>query len=573
MHVVSVSDDELSEGNTGAPVTSATVTQPLWTPTESTDDFLMESRSSFYRGDEDNDSDAGKRRGLKERSFLTNNSQLYKGRIARKGEGQRAGEVKVISKGDGETLSQRMIQIEEELVDISENGKRISGTNLSSRGSIFSDSGKESDNDSWAKRVTDTKHLSDHEADLEDRVHSDTSDVIDVEIDTKDVENEAIEKVEVRLSSRPNSHKSGSSRLSSRPSSHKSDTSYTGSTSTHTPSIITLQSLNSPVSQKKFRSLYKRRNTYSYDPEKGLVRTFKSNQRRKSECNGKKNINSLTDFSISQNVQGIQDAKRYRNGLYPGWTAHNNNISDLSLNANSNANWPTDAIQNMSGSSADNPDLHEQIQLDTELATGEENADSEKDKETFEEVMLDQEEYVIHNIEECNAEVKQIEEQAEGKDAIHDDEDSDLDSTMDEEMIKVILTGQSNEDLKTQDELKAEETEVGFREQDEKETVDKEMEVGAEEVKSTENVQTAEEARDMEDTDVTMESHESELSEVVDETEVKSDGKEGSSHTADNFEITRQESQDETGLCEIGLIDSIIETPWIYDMIMILQEE
>ncbi|XP_060575213.1 trichohyalin-like isoform X4 [Ruditapes philippinarum] len=63
-------DDDILESDAGQ-VTSATICRPVWTPAESMDDSLLDARH------DDTDSDGGKRRG-KERSFLTNNSQLYK---------------------------------------------------------------------------------------------------------------------------------------------------------------------------------------------------------------------------------------------------------------------------------------------------------------------------------------------------------------------------------------------------------------------------------------------------------------------------------------------------------------
>ncbi|XP_053396248.1 calponin homology domain-containing protein DDB_G0272472-like isoform X8 [Mercenaria mercenaria] len=57
---VSVNDDEILEGDARGHITSASITRPVWTPAESMDDFLTESRDGFYRGEEDTDSDGGK---------------------------------------------------------------------------------------------------------------------------------------------------------------------------------------------------------------------------------------------------------------------------------------------------------------------------------------------------------------------------------------------------------------------------------------------------------------------------------------------------------------------------------
>ncbi|XP_053396241.1 calponin homology domain-containing protein DDB_G0272472-like isoform X2 [Mercenaria mercenaria] len=453
---VSVNDDEILEGDARGHITSASITRPVWTPAESMDDFLTESRDGFYRGEEDTDSDGGKRRGLKERSFLTNNSQLYKGRIARKGEGQRAGEGKVSSKGDGDSLSQRMTQIEEELGESTNIKRQNSENDLSSRSShsTISEFEHENDNSNWAHNVSRTKLLINYEQDPDEGIHeSDRSDIIDVEIDEKDPK----EKVEVKVSSRP--------------SSCKSDSSYSGSTSTHTPSIITLQSINSPkktnASHENFRGLYKRRNTFAYDPTKGLVRNYHG-LRRKSENNVHMKKNGNFNTSQHENSQVSQGANRYNKSsgfLHPTWTAYNNDNAHWSVNSDKDSNWPVDNEMPEIDSFAEN-DHNTKKEFNKISESDSAGLRQHIDDGNVETAVIDQEEYILDNIAACNEEVKQIEEQATGNDS-----DSDSGSSMDEELIKVILTGQTEKEvLKAENEQEVRE-EVGIKEI-EKEEID-----------------------------------------------------------------------------------------------------
>lgn len=553
LHVVSVNDDNISEPEISGHITSASVTRPTWTPTESTDDYLIDTRAGFYHGEENVDSDSGKRRGLKERSFLTNNSQLYKGRNARKGDGQRANEVKVIMKnGDGDSQGIRMSQIQEECRDNSNSRNRGLGSNTFSNKRI---SAKGPSNNSWAEKVSDAKqfiNITVKNENDEELSNTDGSGIVDVEID----ENEAIDKVDVMFTSQRGSN--------------KTDSYYSGSTSTRTPSIITIQSCSSPqktpVSHEKHRTAYKRRNTYAYDPDKGLIRTRST--RRRSENNNVARKN-LADFSVLQKAQTPQGANKYTfepGFLHPdqavynhydyGWPEHSNNDTDWSAYNNNESCMSEDGINlpDATDGTAIHPDMESQTQQFSQLTedkaisefvfSGQDNNNKNLQDENVETTVIDQEEYVLDNVAECNEEIKQIEAHAE---EIIYDSDSDSGSSMDEELIKVILGSQTvtvvnNERERDEEELCEHEEVEHTKETEEVEEI--------KEIIKTDEMNDSEQLKHIEDIDGNDKAVEQSISIssiMGDEGELEVIGK-GQISAADEMEIGRQEGSDETGL-------------------------
>lgn len=429
LHVVSVVDDDMSEnepGRTGK-ITPPSIMRTSWTPTDSTDDFLIDTREKFFLGDEDGESseDGRKRRRFKERTFLTNNSQLYQGRNAQKGEGQCAMEVKVVNKGDGDSLGHKMSQIEEELGDHSESKKHLNGmTNNNGKSEKDFGDDEDSDNDTWAVNVSNIKqiNLSEQEPD-KDFVSKRSKIGTDVELNNKNV----IDPVPVKLKVRPQSAKSDISNSSSV---------STRSASTRAMSIITLQSMSKQHNNKQQNNFdkhnfSKRKGTYTYDPDKGLVRSTKD--RQKSE----------PFIGASSN------------------SSHSLEASNILYNQNKSP-----SVGKTASLRSDDTDGRLLLQLENNIHQNVEPGTAVQHEETLEmdnveAQQTDQEDYVLDNIDECNEEIQQIEAQANAT-----DQESDSDSCMDEEVIKVILEGQKNNDIVDEDQHDFERVTAGENFQD-----------------------------------------------------------------------------------------------------------
>ncbi|KAL4233137.1 hypothetical protein ACF0H5_007822 [Mactra antiquata] len=395
---ISVADDEVSETDPGttAPVAPTSVLLPSWTPTDSTDDFLIDTRDKFYLADEDGDSseDGRKRRRFKERSFLTNNSQLYQGRNSRKGEGQRGTmEVKVSSKGDGDSIGQ-MSQIEEELGDNSESKKLINEVKDVDSCSDISEN--------WAVKVSHVKQINVSEEEGDDDKNERLSPVVAKSPD------HGKDRVKVKVDIRPSSAHSGMSSLSSNSA---------GTASTRAMSIITIQNAKNasrpahPPNFDKY-NLKKRRGTYQYDPDKGLIRSAKDRRPSEPFIRARSNSSHSVEQYKNQNSQ-----KRFHGTDKTPPPQHFEDVNERLVE-----HTEDDVSQNMVP----------EVVIEQPSVVNEEPVNNDHD------------DYEIDDLDECNEEIQQIEAQAE-----HSDTDSD--SCMDEEVIKVILEGQkSNEDLMDQ---------------------------------------------------------------------------------------------------------------------------
>lgn len=370
-------------------VTSASVIRRQWTPKDSTDQQLLDLRSTFYlNSEEDGSSDDKKRISSKDKTF---GSGLYPGRNARKGDGQ--GGVDISTKGDSDSQGKGhiMSQIIEELGD---------SVDLSKQACAGTGSGLETDNGNETF-INESK--------LAEEKLSDRSEVIDVEFDAKHL------------------YKTETPKPRSRPGSERSYLSASSAGSGHTPSIITIQQYSAPPRPKTTEKLHKpyKRKSFSYDTDKPkqkglLARRRSSDAHRRQSC----------ELEI-QVAAPTPEPKSYYSRPFM---------------LNNDLHWNVTEAVNVDLQDA----LLHQQQGDDDLEVGiasddnkSQSALSETDnKERAEEMeaeVIDQEEYVIGNIQECNEEIKQIEAQA----GDETDTNTDSGSSMDEEVIKVILGSQT----------------------------------------------------------------------------------------------------------------------------------
>lgn len=379
--VVSVYDDDDTENGdlctSPQHVTSASVIRRQWTPKESTD-FNLE---------DDGDSDR-KRLSSKDRTY---GSGLYPGRGARKGEGQSSSEVKATGKGEGDSqgkaqdqgITNRMSQIVEELADNTDSNKK---TGL--------------DKDSVTKEQ------------------------VDVEKDSKSGQVSSRTGVD-GLGSEKHLQKE-KAKVRSRPSSYKSDASYTSLTSTHAPSIITIQryspSMQPRIEEKLFRPY--RRKSFSHDLEKSKHKDQKTRRSSVEDQDMKKKDKMMIEVPIAAPTPETKSPYNQQ-FMFDG-----------------NLNWNVNEAEIIKDQEDTMWDLG--VGLDDVKSESSEsregNADDVQDVDDIESAIIDNEEYVLDNIQECNDEIKQIEAQAGA------DTDSDSESSMDEEVIKVVLDSQ---DVKT----------------------------------------------------------------------------------------------------------------------------
>ena len=394
--VVSVYDDERDgdeiETGTLTPtpqhITSVGVIRRQWTPNASTDKQLLDLQSTYNVNTDDTGDYEDKKR--KEKSY---GSGLYPGRNARKVEVQ-AG-VELSGKGDSESQGKghKMSQIVEEFGDACDNTKLPSSRVGCGSGFVNGDG---------------------YDADIDDGRVSDRSDIIDVEIDDKSTARIETLKTVTRPGSR------------SRPGSDKSclSGSSVGSLgSGHTPSIITIQQFTGPQRPRPEQMLYK---PYKRKP-KGLL------SRRRS-----------SDIEVTGREQQDEGSEVEFQIAAPTPENKSNNTPPFMLNENLAWSVEQSAVVDLPDALAHSNEAKD-IGIDIAIEDSKQDCDHSKAKSADdvqiedETGVLDQEDYVIGNIHECNEEIKQIEAQS----GAETDTNSDSSSAMDEEVIKAILDGQS----------------------------------------------------------------------------------------------------------------------------------
>lgn len=374
--VVSVYDDDDTENGdlctSPQHVTSASVIRRQWTPKESTD-FNLED-------DGDNDR---KRLSSKDRTY---GSGLYPGRGARKGEGQSSSEVKATGKGEGDSQGKaqdqgnRMSQIVEELADNTDTNKKAG-----------------LDKDSVTKEQVDVE---------KDSNSGQVSNRTGVDGLGSEKQHSQKEKVKVK----------------SRPSSYKSDASYTSLTSTHAPSIITIQRYSPSMQPRIEEKLFKpyRRKSFSHDLEKAKHKDQKNRRSSVEDQDMKKKEGMMIEVPIAAPTPETKSPYNQQ-FMFDG-----------------NLNWTVNEAEVIKDQEDTIWDLG--VGLDDVKSESSEsregNAEDVQDVDDIESAIIDNEEYVLDNIQECNDEIKQIEAQAGA------DTDSDSESSMDEEVIKVVLDSQ-----------------------------------------------------------------------------------------------------------------------------------
>ncbi|XP_052810520.1 trichohyalin-like isoform X5 [Mya arenaria] len=456
----SANDDEINTGDSPQHVSSASVSHREWTPTDSTDNQLLDARHSFFCGLEegDSDSDGKKRMGPREISF---NSGLYPGRLARKGEGQGSGlEVKVTGKGESDTRSQghrssQMYQIEEEQnIDSVRN-------NTGEEESLVQDESPDVetemfDTNSWADKVSPAQNRAGTAQSFVTStitVPDEETRVIDVEIDEKPVSNNR--RGSVKLSSRPSSCKSrpssarirpvsgrlrprsGEARPNSEKSSSSSSSSWVNQSGSRRVSVISLQRFK-PVEkpQEESRSnMAIKRGSISYDL--GKERRKSLNERRRSSPEHAIQSQQMEVLKTLENVPTVEEM---------GETVD----MDMDLRVTDETPYITDGVEN--GMSLERDEEKISVARSESRESGIEEMDDE----------LIAEEDIINDIHECNKEIQKIEALADkAKEEVAVDEapvyeHSDSESSMDEETVQEVLIINSEVRSKTEKGVKEE---------------------------------------------------------------------------------------------------------------------
>ncbi|XP_052237511.1 myosin-11-like isoform X2 [Dreissena polymorpha] len=464
---VSVNDLE-NRDSSGSPshITSATIVRRQWTPENSTDSALLDARTSFFYGPEENgDSDENKR--ARELSFY---SGLYPGSLAQsdKGEGCTSSEGQSEVKGDSESVDknrgpckevkgvfkgardspgkgqgnggQRMFQITEEPIGtVSEEKNVVEGHTTSSAGKSRSQSAAESTSDTHRRGRESESVVSATEEFI--------SGVINVEIDEKR------RLSRKSLHSRPTTGRSSTGISPSRPTTGRSSTGI--SPSKDSPSnahsgngatVISLQERNIPTKQttswKPFTATAYTRKSVSYDLNKlkhknllnrrqsapgNVITRHYSNQLKISD-----NVPAVNLYSphfawqveeSSPDVPDTSFAHEYEYNEHHSLGAKSNDVTGASHRI---VNSPEDFLEGTKANS--NESGFDDSGLDN--------------RDDFNDEVIAEEE-ILNDIRKCNEEIQKIEAlgnaEKEEEEYVRDEPESDSESSMDEETIRVVL--------------------------------------------------------------------------------------------------------------------------------------